>query len=79
METVKQRVFIPSNHKLHFELDVPESIDTGEAEVLLVFQPKGKSKSKAHKRSVGMFEGKAFMSEDFDDELPDSFWLGEDV
>ena len=79
METIKQRVFIPSNHKLHFDLDVPESIDTGEAEVLVVFQPKDKDKDKKPKRRVGMFKGKVFMSKDFDDEMPDSFWLGEDT
>ncbi len=77
METVKKRVFIPSNHKLHFDLDVPKSIDTGEAEVLVVFQPK--DKGKPPKRRLGMCEGRVFMSEDFDDELPDSFWLGEDA
>ncbi len=77
METVKQRVFIPSNHKLHFDLDVPESIDTGEAEVLVVFQPK--DKGKISNRKVGMCEGKVLMTEDFDDELSDSFWLGEDT
>ena len=76
MEAVKQRVFIPSNHKLRFDLDVPDSIDTGEAEVIVVFQPK--EMKSGPKRKVGMFKGKVSMSEDFDDELPDSFWLGED-
>ena len=77
MEAIKQNVVIPSNHKVHFDLDVPESVDAGEAEVLVVFQPK--KRGKAPKRRIGMFEGRIFMSEDFDDELPDSFWLGEDA
>jgi len=31
-------------------------------------------------RVLGLFEhtGETWMSDDFDDELPDSFWLGED-
>jgi hypothetical protein len=31
-------------------------------------------------RILGLFEhvGETWMSDDFDDELPDSFWLGED-
>ncbi len=29
-------------------------------------------------RILGLHEGQGWMSEDFTDELPDSFWLGED-
>ena len=29
-------------------------------------------------RVFGLHEGMGWMSDDFDDELPDSFWLGED-
>jgi antitoxin (DNA-binding transcriptional repressor) of toxin-antitoxin stability system len=29
-------------------------------------------------RILGLHEGQAWVSEDFDDELPDSFWLGDD-
>ena len=30
------------------------------------------------KRILGLHEGQGWISDDFDDELPDSFWLGED-
>lgn len=42
------------------------------AKVLLIekFEPK--------QRILGLREGQVWMSDDFDDELPDSFWLGED-
>lgn len=35
---------------------------------------------KPKKRVIGLHEhlGKGWMADDFDDELPDSFWLGED-
>jgi len=29
-------------------------------------------------RVLGLREGQVWLSEDFDDELPDSFWLGEE-
>jgi len=31
------------------------------------------------KRVAGLGEGTVWMSEDFDDPLPDEFWLGEDA
>lgn len=34
--------------------------------------------SKSDKRIFGLGEGKVWLSDDFDDELPDSFWLGEE-
>ena len=37
-----------------------------------------KTKKQAGKRKLGLFEGKIWMSPDFDDPLPDSFWLGEE-
>ena len=36
-------------------------------------QPKVKNS-----RVAGLHEGQVWMSDDFDDPLPDSFWLGED-
>lgn len=35
-------------------------------------------KPKLLKRQAGLGRGTVWMSDDFDDELPDSFWLGED-
>lgn len=32
--------------------------------------------SENNKRTVGLHEGKGWISEDFDDELPDEFWGG---
>ncbi len=39
METLKQILTIPENHKLHFDITLPDSFPTGLAEVLLVFAP----------------------------------------
>ena len=71
---IKQNIYVPGNHQVHFDLKVPESISTGETEVLLIFQPVNKKSSA--KRSLGTFKGKMSASNDFDAPLNDSFWLG---
>lgn len=35
-------------------------------------------KNELKERVLGLREGQVWMSDDFDDELPDSFWLGEE-
>ena len=35
-------------------------------------------KFESKQRILGLREGQVWISDDFDDELPDSFWLGED-
>ena len=75
METIKQRIIVPTNHKVRLELTVPESIAPGEAEVLVVFS--AKEKGQPRERQLGVLKGKVWMSDDFDEPLPDAFWLGE--
>ena len=40
METLKQILTIPDNHRLHFDITLPDSFPTGAVEVLLVFAHK---------------------------------------
>ena len=40
METLKQSLTIPKNHKLHFDITLPDYFPIGPAEVLLVFASK---------------------------------------
>ena len=37
METLKQTLTIPENHKIHIDLTLPDNFPTGQVEVLLVF------------------------------------------
>ncbi|MCX7120291.1 MAG: hypothetical protein NTZ67_00705 [Gammaproteobacteria bacterium] len=37
METLKQILTVPENHKIHFDVTLPENFPTGQVEVLLVF------------------------------------------
>ena len=74
METIKQNIYVPNNHQIHFDFKVPDTISPGEAEVLLIFQPINKASSK--KRILGAFKGQISVTDDFDAPLSDSFWLG---
>lgn len=40
METLKKIVYVPSNHKLQFELMVPVDFPPGETEVVIILVPK---------------------------------------
>lgn len=56
-------------HRQQEILDFAEFLRTREPEV----------REKKPPRTMGLFSGMDFyMAEDFDDPLPDSFWLGED-
>jgi len=37
METLKQTLTVPDNHKLHFDIILPDTFPTGTVDVLLVF------------------------------------------
>lgn len=40
METLKQTLTIPENHKIHIDITLPDNFPTGQVEVLLVFSNK---------------------------------------
>jgi len=68
MEALKQNICIPENHHIHLDFTIPASIPAGEAEVLLVVQPK--SESKPFQRVSGSAKGLVLVSDDFDSPLP---------
>ena len=65
---------IYENGTLHL-LDTVELEDGQEVEITIVPKP---TESKRDKRVLGLHFGLIHMSDDFDDPLPDSFWLGEE-
>ena len=62
-----RRDMIPENH--HIEIDVPENVPAGEAEVIVLYEPKNNQKPK--NRKPGSAKGLIWMSEDFDEPLDD--------
>jgi antitoxin (DNA-binding transcriptional repressor) of toxin-antitoxin stability system len=55
---------------------IVQEADTPVAKLILAAVPQERKKSQRH--GPGLFAGMITMREDFDDELPMSFWLGED-
>ena len=64
-------VDIDQNHKIHLQL--PETVKARKAKVIVMYEDETAQPSKPLK--LGLFEGKIKISDDFDDPLPDSFWL----
>lgn len=61
METLKQTLTVPKNHRLHFDVTLPENFPTGTTEVLLVFSPQTSRKilgaSHPTKKMRGFLQG----------------------
>ena len=75
MEAIKQEINIPENHHLKLDLNIPDSFPPGKAEIFFIIQSK-KDTLKSSKRILGSMRGKVKMSDDFNDPLPDNFWVG---
>ncbi|MDD5267388.1 MAG: hypothetical protein PHO08_09715 [Methylococcales bacterium] len=71
MQAIELPVEIDQNHQIHLQL--PETIASGKARAIIIYDETEKKLSKPLK--LGLFEGKIKISDDFDDPLPDSFWL----
>ncbi len=76
METIKLNVNIPDDRRLLIDLQVPHTIPTGSADVVLVFHGQEQKKPQ-RSRVLGAFKGKIRIADDFDNPLGDEFWLGE--
>ncbi|CAK0769077.1 conserved hypothetical protein [Gammaproteobacteria bacterium] len=61
---------IDHNQQIHLQL--PKNIKTKEAKVIIMYE-----EEKQYQKSItlGLFKGKIQMSDDFNEPLPDSFWL----
>ncbi|MGC1306885.1 MAG: hypothetical protein WA885_06625 [Phormidesmis sp.] len=73
---------IDERHELHLKL--PEDAKVGRAEVIIMFedsedlqrQPAGERVAQPL-RKFGQFRGQIQIGDDFNEPLPDEFWLGE--
>ena len=62
---------IDKNHQIHLQL--PQTVTASKVKVIVMYEDEGSPVSKPLK--LGLFKGKIQISEDFDEPLPDSFWL----
>lgn len=76
MQALELTTIINEQHQIHLQL--PESIKAGKAKVIVLLEDAAEPQA-PHKRVFGQFRGKIKISEDFDNELPEEFWLGKDA
>lgn len=72
MHAIELQTQIDHNHQIHLQL--PENIKAGTAKVIVMYEEKPALKKPV---KLGLFEGQIHTSDDFNDPLPDSFWLKE--
>lgn len=71
MHTIALPADIDQNHQIHLQLS--ETVKASKAKVIVMYEEEAKKPSKPLK--LGLFEGQIQISDDFDQPLPDSFWL----
>lgn len=76
MQALELNTVINEQHQIHLQL--PDSIKAGKAKVIVLLDET--AETLVHqKRIFGQFRGKIKINEDFDNELPEEFWLGKDA
>jgi len=71
MHALEFPVEIDHNQQIHLQL--PKTAATGKARIFVIYDEQPAKKPKPLK--LGLFEGQIKISDDFDEPLPDSFWL----
>lgn len=73
MSTITKNVFIPSDHKLNLELELPPGTPTGDAVITLTIKAKDKAQKPVNRMAEmeGKYKGEIWMADDFDAPLED--------
>lgn len=61
---------IDQNQQIHLQL--PKHINARKAKVIVIYE---ETKTTLNPIKLGLFKGKIHLSDDFNEPLPDSFWL----
>ncbi len=72
MQAIELSAEIDKNRQIHLQL--PETVSAHRAKVIIMFEDE--LSSEKTNRVLGLHSGQIEMSDDFDEPLPDSFWLG---
>lgn len=73
MQAIELDATIDAHHQIH--VNVPDTVPPGKARVILLFEPISQP---AQNRVFGQFRGMGKVPKDFNDPLPDDFWMGEE-
>ena len=73
MYAIELPVEIDANQQIHVQL--PKNIQANKARIIVMYEDFNPAPSQSI--TLGLFAGKITMSDDFNEPLPDEFWLGE--
>lgn len=75
MQAIELEATLTESHEIHLQL--PDTIQASRVKVIVMYDNEIANIA-APKRVFGQFQGQLSIADDFDAELPDSFWLGDD-
>ncbi len=75
MQTIEFTAQITKQHEIHLKL--PDDINAINVKVIVMYE-NTETTPKTKKRVFGQYRGKIKISDSFDDELGDDFWLGKE-
>nr|VFJ46229.1 MAG: hypothetical protein BECKDK2373C_GA0170839_101453 [Candidatus Kentron sp. DK] len=75
MQAIEMEARVTNNHEV--VLNLPESIKQGTVKVIIMYDKEKEASPQKKERQFGQFKEPFFMADDFDNELPDAVWLGE--
>lgn len=73
MSTITKDAFIPNNHKLSLEVELPPGTPTGDVVVTVIVKTKNETKKRVNRMAEleGRYKGQIWMADDFDAPLDD--------
>lgn len=71
MQAIELSAEIDQNQQIHLQL--PKTVNAHKAKVIVMYEDESSPVLKPLK--LGLFKGKIQISDDFNEPLPDSFWL----
>jgi hypothetical protein len=77
MQTVELNAEVTSNHEIHLKL--PDFVHSQAVKVIVLYEQETPTPAVPGKRQFGQFRGELVIADDFDEPLPESFWLGNDA
>jgi len=75
MQAIEMKAEVTNKHEITLKL--PEMIRHGTVKVIIMYDEEKETLPGKNRRQFGQFKEPFFIAGDFDSELPDSFWLGE--
>ena len=73
MQAIEMKAKVTNSHEIFLKL--PKKIKDETVKVIIMYDNEKETLTGKKQRNFGQFKEKVFIADDFDSELPDSFWL----